>query len=359
MKRLLSYRKLVFGLSLLISACSNQGTDVLPDDTANVEIKISMPMQEYPHSKAVTYKEDGTPYENTIFTDKTNMENISIFVFDADNGEFLDMVTDLTIQGKPDDVIRNVSGVLSTANFTPATKNLKLVFMANYFSRGYRIPSPSDYMDKPKYKDWREELIYDYSDEQSGNKPKPWTPENGNEDNRYIPMSGDAVVPVITSGSVKNYYAKIDLTRAVAKVRVEVVKECPYELFSLRVNNIPVKGYCLPSDKFHIPSNTDGASEILTLFANTDHPNYIEFYIPEQIRNIATIDLYLQKKGGASGEPTTSDKIYFMNYTTLEKFNIERNHYYIFYVNKKANDHVDVDVSVMDWVEHDIDVNYE
>ena len=185
---------------------------------------------------------------------------------------------------------------------------------------------------------------------------------------QYIPMWGVTTLTKDLVVGKQNNLGTIDLLRSLAKVKVKMaegMKARGYALGSITFNNYNTEGYALPVT-YNTSKNTkeilfSGSlnakpswSQSVTMTNTTTDEESIMLYIPEYDNKTAAADkkasitLNLKCDGTDDGTYT----LQFCNYvdgvadpTTL--YNIQRNHYYEYTVNK--DDRLNVTLKVLKW----------
>ena len=185
---------------------------------------------------------------------------------------------------------------------------------------------------------------------------------------QYIPMWGVTTLTKDLVVGKQNNLGTIDLLRSLAKVKVKMadgMKARGYALGSITFNNFNTEGYTLPLT-YNTSKNTKEIlfssslnakpswSQSVTMTNTTTDEESIMLYIPEYDNKGAAADkkasitLNLQCDGTDDGTYT----LQFCNYvdgvadpSTL--YNIQRNHYYEYTVNK--DDRLNVTLKVLKW----------
>lgn len=185
---------------------------------------------------------------------------------------------------------------------------------------------------------------------------------------QYIPMWGVTTLTKYLVVGKQNNLGTIDLLRSLAKVKVKMadgMKARGYALGSITFNNYNIEGYTLPLT-YNTSKNTkeilfSGSlnakpswSQSVTMTNTTTDEESIMLYIPEYDNKAAAADkkasitLNLKCDGTDDGTYT----LQFCNYvdgvadpSTL--YNIQRNHYYEYTVNK--DDRLNVTLKVQKW----------
>lgn len=185
---------------------------------------------------------------------------------------------------------------------------------------------------------------------------------------QYIPMWGVTTLTKDLVVGKQNNLGTIDLLRSLAKVKVKMadgMKARGYALGSITFNNYNTEGYALPVT-YNTSKNTkeilfSGSlnakpswSQSVTMTNTTTDEESIMLYIPEYDNKTAAADkkasitLNLKCDGTDDGTYT----LQFCNYvdgvadpSTL--YNIQRNHYYEYTVNK--DDRLNVTLKVLKW----------
>lgn len=185
---------------------------------------------------------------------------------------------------------------------------------------------------------------------------------------QYIPMWGVTTLTKDLVVGKQNNLGTIDLLRSLAKVKVKMadgMKARGYALGSIAFNNYNTEGYTLPLT-YNTSKNTKEIlfssslnakpswSQSVTMTNTTTDEESIMLYIPEYDNKTAAADkkasitLNLKCDGMDDGTYT----LQFCNYvdgvadpTTL--YNIQRNHYYEYTVNK--DDRLNVTLKVLKW----------
>ena len=346
MRKLSLYIAVMMVYICTINSCITEYLQTIPQqqDAAHVELRISMNAlgggtYDSKSLSAVSpdQQEDGLPYERTII----GVNDIEIQIFDASSGAYRGMVTNLSMTGANDATVRVVSGELPKGLLN---QNVRMVFKANYNRRSETKGNPAG-----GYTVWAKESTFNYGE-------VVWSAD----DNKYIPMSGECTFTVI-----QDNYQSIELTRAIAKVRVRMATECTqYKITSLKSINANSLSSSfediVPIDKFD-----NGLTDVLT-FTNLDltaqNQKIHEFYLPEQANNAdkpTTLQIGLTSIEQGATE-ILKDNINFMYYPDGKLYPIERNYIYEFVVNKKADEaKADIEVAILPWTTHDISSDYE
>lgn len=185
---------------------------------------------------------------------------------------------------------------------------------------------------------------------------------------QYIPMWGVTTLTKDLVVGKQNNLGTIDLLRSLAKVKVKMadgMKARGYALGSITFNNFNTEGYTLPLT-YNTSKNTkeilfsgslnakSSWSQSVTMTNTTTDEESIMLYIPEYDNKTAAADkkasitLNLKCDGTDDGTYT----LQFCNYvdgvadpSTL--YNIQRNHYYEYTVNK--DDRLNVTLKVLKW----------
>lgn len=345
MKNLLLYIAVTMAYSFTMSSCVEEDLQTIPQkqDAAHVELRISMNALEgssYNRAGSSTNldtKEEGLPYERTII----GVNDIEILIFDASSGAYRGKATNLSMTGANDATLRVVSGELPKGLLN---QNVRMVFKANYNRRPETKGNPES-----GYTVWNDGSTFNYGKE-------VWS----TEDNKYIPMSGECTFTV-----KQDNYQTIELTCAIAKVRVRIASECTkYKLTSLKAINANSLSYSLKHTE-PIVTFDYGLTDVLT-FTNLDltaqNKKTHEFYLPEQANNEdkpTTLQIGLTNIEQGSTE-ILKDNIDFRYYPDGKLYPIERNYIYEFVVNKKADEtKADIQVTIIPWTSHDINSDYE
>ena len=346
MKNLLLYIAVTMVYSLAMNSCveGDLQTIPMPHDTTHVELSISMNALggcTYQRTGSSTVspdqQEEGLAYERTII----GVEDIEIQIFDASTHEYRGSLSNLSMTGVPDAPVRVVSGELPQGLIG---QEIYMVFKANYNRRLETQGNPAD-----GYTAWTNGSTFNYG-------RVVWSAE----DKKYIPMSGACSFTVQPDN-----YQTIDLTRAVAKVRVRMAESCTqYKLTSLKAINANSLSYSL-QHQAPIAKFDNGLTDVLT-FPNLDitaqNKNAHEFYLPEQANKDdkpTTLQIGLTPIEPGSAE-ILKDNIDFRYYPDGNLYDIARNYIYEFVVNKKADEaKADIQVTIMPWTTHDISSDYE
>ena len=372
MKNLLSYTCMAFLCCTLASSCINEYFDDFGSDKdATVELTVSMPSSVESDldnlTKVTTEKEEGSSYENTI----VGTNDIRIFAFDVTNAN--DPNTYETLIGEAYDLIctdpdastvRLIKGKLPKQALG---RTVKLVMMANYQGRLNNNDGTLDKKDSipapgtKKYSEWMQPLKFNYGD-------KPWS-ENDAADGKYIPMSGETILYIKDNSKAVNQ-TSIQLTRAIAKVRIIIKETSQYYLTNLQTNNAAGKSFDFahytPEGDVMIPKVTNGIYLTLNFPSLSVKPNkpveFFEFYLPEQPMKKTTLQLGMTENGRLpGGDNTVQESLEFKDYGSGAYFPIERNYIYEFWVGKKKDEtKADISIGIEPWiVEDEIISDYE
>lgn len=321
-------------------------SDMMDEDgecKATVRLKISMPtVEDTPYSVAreTTSDKQGSAYENTI----KGTSDIHIYVFDTADGGCMGEVTNLQLFGNDYDVTREITGVLPNGVYG---KNVKLVMMANYESRGVTLAALES---GTKYDVWRNRPVFSYG-------TASWNAGDDGNKGKYIPMSGECTLTV--SGNMGNS-GEIPLKRAVAKVCIKVAEGCEYWISSLQVCGAQDRGFCLEQEKFAVPTGGGLLTNVLNFTGiNIGENQQIEFYLPEQTAGSACLKLVMSTDRGDD----VPLEIRFKDYETGSfEYEVCRNTIYEFLLSKGDDSgkiKTDVKSMVKEWVVEEVISDYE
>lgn len=333
------------------------------DDRTTVRLTISFGGDGGPMSRDVT-----PPTENDDLDYSTEAQaeivtdDIYALVVDAD-GNFLYRIKDLTIEegtASDDYYTRTLKGTM-----IQTTQQVKIVLLANLVQDGiitigtdgdnYKraVEAIIDGYEGRSITNLYDALIYNY------NGTTPWTLTGDNA--RRIPMWGESQLTIVPPepGLTLTCY----LYRALAKVQIWVnMKEGidGFVINSITVNNIHTKGYCVsqadadtnsPNYDFDNDNIVDGVRPYLAPWIPTNPSTQDVTYGPNLNVTFAYSDMiYLPEKENKENDNVTITVNYTYNNENLtgtihfkkdgigDRFDIIRNHSYIFNISSVAKE---------------------
>ena len=339
----------------LLTSCSNVLDEegiVACDDRTTVRLTISFGGDDDPMSRDVGSDPapedddlDGTTPEQAVI----DGSDVYALVVDA-NDNFLYRIEDLHITAGPASdgyYTRTLEGTMIQTN-----EQVRIVLLANLKQNNIQAldgTTPEAFIDTFKGQDVENlynQLIYNYD-----GTTTPWTLNA-----RRIPMWGESqstTVPPTESIDLACY-----LYRAVAKVQIwvnQLAEEKGIKGFvinKIEVKNIHKKGYCVSTESYdeYSPNYANGAkpyaapsvpnepgTQTVTYGSDEHHLNVTQtysdkIYIPERFNtdnDAVTIDVHYTFNGEAH-----TGTIEFKKDGTGNRFDVIRNHSYIFNINK-------------------------
>lgn len=337
------------------------------DDRTTVRLTISFGGDDGPMSRDVT-----PPTENDDLDYSTEpqaeivAEDIYALVVDASSGKFLYRIKDLDITEEPAENDNYYTRTLE-GTMIQTTQPVKIVLLANLVQNNITVNNtPLSSKDavvafidgyEGKNEDVKtiyNQLIYNYNETTT-----PWTLTGDNA--RRIPMWGESqstTVPPAQDVTLTCY-----LYRALAKVQIWVnMKEGidGFEINSITVNNIHTKGYCVsqadadtnsPNYDFDNDNIVDGVRPYLAPWIPTNPGTQDITYGPNLNVAFAYSDMiYLPEKENEENDNVTITVNYTYNNENLtgtihfkkdgigDRFDIIRNHSYIFNISSVAKE---------------------
>lgn len=325
------------------------------DDRTTVRLTISFGGDDDPMSRDVG--SDSAPEDDDL--DETTPEQAVIdgsdvyaLVVDAKDN-FLYRIEDLHITAGPISdgyYTRTLEGTM-----IQTSEQVRIVLLANLKQNNIQAltnTTPEAFIDTFKDQDVENlynQLIYNYD-----GTTTPWTVTGENA--RRIPMWGQSQLTTVppTPGLSLDCY----LYRAVAKVQIwvnQLAEEKGIEGFvinKIEVKNIHKKGYCVSTESYDenslnyangakpyaAPSVPNEPGTQTVTYGSDEHPLNVtqtysdEIYIPERFNtdgNAVTIDVHYTFNGEAH-----TGTIEFKKDGIGNRFNVIRNHSYIFNINK-------------------------
>lgn len=332
------------------------------DDRTTVRLTISFGSDDDPMSRDVG--SDPAPEDDDLdYTTKEQAEivtgDVYALVVDATSNNFLYRIKDLHLE-VPDTYDNYYTRTLE-GTMIQTTQQVKIVLLANLVQNdiiidGTALDSKEDveaFIDKNEGKNVNVNTIYDqliYNYNYNGTTT-PWTLNA-----RRIPMWGESqstTVPPTKSIDLACY-----LYRAVAKVQIWVDKKNGIDGFvinSITVNNIHTKGYCVsqanfddysPNYDFNNDNIVDGVKPYLNPWIPTDPGTQNVTYADLSVRTYYSDHIYLPEQKNTDTDAVTITINYtyneepmvgtieFMENGIGERFDVIRNHSYIFNINK-------------------------
>lgn len=365
MKKWLSYILTAVLYGLFVSSCiENEG--IIETDTTKVPVRLTLSFSSAGDSRSIdSPTENGNLDYTTEVQSKMDENDVFVLVFDAASDELLYQVKDLKLGGVSSSdgyYTRTLEGTLLR---TTGNQEVKLVVLANLiqnniYDEGLLLDSKNlveTFIENLKGETSTviyRKLVYNYKGNIS-----PW-----NTADRRIPMYGvTKAIEIPPSGQE----VTCKLYRAVAKVSIWVNQKEGYNNFTITgitVNGANDKGYCASM-------NTPDSSENIQY----ENPSVPEGQEQQDIKynNLSVTKAYedeiylLEQENTNSNEVSLSiDYIYhnvqktgiinFKDDSNGEKFDIVRNHVYVF--NIQIQEEVDAALfyTVDRWTEETIDI---
>lgn len=308
-----------------------------------VQLELSMPhtslssyaVQALPPD--ADYEEEGIGLENEI---RVNPLDLHVFVFDKVSGKYIGQAIGLTCKKVPNSLTRSVvSGKLPSETLG---KQVTLVLMANYEGRQATPIAPAS--TAVSLRDWLSQNTFDYSRSR-------WTYKE-----TYLPMSGHTHLTVQSASTLSRpIYGVMELTRAIAQVRIALQPSCTDQLSGITVNHARRVSYSLRQAQGTVvypdQQPLDLRFEALQLSAGQSH----SFYIPEQVKGAVTLSL--QFNDGKTF-PIEFARYVHNQPAPNSHYPIQRNYIYQYNISRKPNSTFDVETTVMPWVTHDINTDF-
>lgn len=346
------------------------------DDRTTVRLTISFGSDDDPMSRDVGSDPapkdddlDGTTPEQAVI----DGSDVYALVVDA-NDNFLYRIEDLHITAGPASdgyYTRTLEGTMIQTN-----EQVRIVLLANLKQNNIQAldgTTPEAFIDTFKGQDVENlynQLIYNYD-----GTTTPWTVTGENA--RRIPMWGQSQPTTVPP--TENIDLACYLYRAVAKVQIwvnQLAEEKGIEGFvinKIEVKNIHKKGYCVSTESYdeNSPNYANGAkpyaapsvpnepeTQTVTYGSDEHHLNVTQtysdkIYIPERFNtdnDAVTIDVHYTFNGEAH-----TGTIEFKKDGTGNRFNVIRNHSYIFNINISRTD-AKLYYTVEDWDEYTINI---
>ena len=357
------------------------------DNRAPVRLTISFG-ESSPMSRDVDAGSDGTVPgldPTTNLQKAMDANDVYLLVFNAQTGLLEYQVKDLSLSNPANDDYntRTLSGTMLA---TGTGKTVKLVVLANLSQNNITVTLKNStslalnnktnvqaFIDDMIGEDQTtiyEKLIYNYNVTNNG------TEGIWNISNRRIPMWGiTAATPVPSTGTTLDCY----LYRAVAKVQIwvnQLAEEKGIEGFvinKIEVKNIHKKGYCVSTESYDenslnyangakpyaAPSVPNEPGTQTVTYGSDERPLNVtqtyadQIYIPERSNtdnDAVTIDVHYTLDGEAY-----TGTIEFKKDGTGNRFDVIRNHSYIFNINISRTD-AKLYYTVEDWDEYTINI---
>lgn len=256
-------------LCIMATSCVTDGVmDECPDKSVNMvsDARVKLVLNFAINNAATRAGEaDGSTTDGEI--DERKIKDVHIYAFQ--NDKFIEEVKYVSLLGSDGDKTRIIQGTL-TESYNSRIP-VKLVVIVNGEEKGVITPGNPTLTNTTTPQSLYNQLIYDYS--------------NRNNWNTYIPMAGECEINPLQEGDYNT--AKLELTRAIAKVNVTVNGGKGLDNFritQIRLCNYNTKGYCAANTTPFIPesvtrSKTPMSSEVFSGKEGNSYEN--QFYIPE------------------------------------------------------------------------------
>lgn len=278
--------------------------------------------------------------------DERKIEDVHIYTFQ--NDKFKEEVKQTLISGVDGDKTRTIRGIL-TGSYDPTIPVKFIVVVNGENKKAIKSNTPqldSNTTPAALYN----QLVFDY------HATDNWS--------SYIPMSGECEISPLQEGDYNT--AKLELTRAIAKVNVTVNEGQGidnFQITEIKLCNYNTKGYCTSSktDGPNIPSGTtQSKSPISSGTLNGTEGNAYEnhFYIPEH-KNIGVDEkqkVYLEIKATINGIAKDYTLAFTQNDTP---HNVLRNYLYVFNIRSvkmEVNVEPTLEYEVKVWEEATVDI---
>lgn len=273
------------------------------------------------------------------------IKDVHIYAFQ--NDQFKEEVKYVSIFGTDGEITRTIQGRLLESY--DANIAVKLVVIVNGENKNVITSSNPVINSNTTPKELYDQLVFNY---------------NANDDwSTYIPMTGICEIHPLQEGDYNT--AKLELTRAVAKVNVTVDEGKGLDNFritEIRLCNYNTSGYCASNDlsKPYIPTNVQQSTTPISSGAITDaemnaYENHL--YLPEH-KNVGVIKskkAYLEIDAMVKGESKTYTLAFAQNGNPHD---VLRNYMYVFNIRSVKMDDVTstLEYEVKAWNEETVDI---
>jgi len=320
--------------------------DECPDSSKNQQIvkdaRVSLVLNFAINSSVTRAGEtDGDHTDGEIKERK--IKDVHIYAFQ--NNQFKEEVKYVSIFGTDGEITRTIQGRLLESY--DANIAVKLVVIVNGGNKKVITSSNPIINSNTTPKALYDQLVFNY---------------NANDDwSTYIPMTGICEIQPLQEGDYNT--AKLELTRAVAKVNVTVNEGKGLDNFritEIRLCNYNTSGYCASNDlsEPYIPTDVQQSTTPISSGTITDaemnaYENHL--YLPEH-KNIGVTDkkAYLEIDAMVKGESKTYTLAFAQNGNPHD---VLRNYMYVFNIRSvKMDIDVGIDYEVAIWDEKEIEV---
>ena len=349
----MKYSKLTYYLlailCMMATSCVTDGVmDECPDSSKNQQIvkdaRVSLVLNFAIDSSVTRAGEtDGDHTDGEIKERK--IKDVHIYAFQ--NNQFKEEVKYVSKFGTDGEITRTIQGRLLESY--DANIAVKLVVIVNGGNKKVITSSNPIINSNTTPKALYDQLVFNY---------------NANDDwSTYIPMTGICEIQPLQEGDYNT--AKLELTRAVAKVNVTVNEGKGLDNFritEIRLCNYNTSGYCASNDlsKPYIPTNVQQSTTPISSGAITDaemnaYENHL--YLPEH-KNVGVTGkkAYLEIDAMVKGESKTYTLAFAQNGNPHD---VLRNYIYVFNIRSVK---MDIDVTstleyeVKAWNEETVDI---